>query len=44
VVQQSKDIAKPKRIAYKNCNNFYSLRKKIVESVKVNLINYVIDV
>jgi len=37
VVQQSKDIAKPKRIAYKDCNSFNSFGKKIVESVKVKV-------
>jgi len=37
VVQQSEDIAKPKGIAYKDCNNFKSFGKKIGESVKVQI-------
>jgi len=36
VVQQSKDIAKPKRIAYKDCNSFNSFGRS-VENVKVKI-------
>jgi len=37
VVQQSKDIAKPKKIAYKDFKHFSSFGKKIRKIVKVKI-------